>query len=84
MLINLDVKVSKAEAAEMYERLSNWDKLHRDVADKPPSLEELEKLIQVEASTRRRMIIATRLLGMFHRLAREENTRRVIKALGRK
>jgi len=85
MLIELSkVKLNRAEAEKIEERLSNWDKLHRDVVIDPPSLVELEKMIHVETATRKRMIIATRLLGMYHRVAREENVRRIVKALGAK
>jgi hypothetical protein len=48
MLIELSkVKLNRAEAEKIEERLSNWDKLHRDVVADPPSLVELEKMIHV-------------------------------------
>jgi hypothetical protein len=84
MLLNLKaVKINQREVNEIHERLSNWDKLHRDVVADPPSIEGLVKMLYVEVTTRQRLIIANRLLGMYHRQAREANGAHVIQMLAK-
>jgi len=76
------VKVTKQEAEKLAARMSNWDKLHADVTGKKPTLETLSKMIKVEVTTRKRLVLTTRLLGMYNAEARRVNEKHVRKAMG--
>lgn len=81
-MLELDkVKVTKDEWEKIAERMSNWDKLHASLQAKPPSIEDLEKMIKVETSGRKRMLLTSRVLGIYNRTVREENERTVLRAL---
>jgi hypothetical protein len=75
------VKVTKAEAQSLTERMSNWDKLHADLKKHPPTLDLLAKMIKVETSGKKRLILSTRLLGIYNGEARRANEKVLRQAL---
>lgn len=81
MPLNMKPKVSQREANELAERMSNWDELHASFEKEPATLELVEKMLHVELTTKKRLTLTTRLLGIYNNLERQENERRVRQAL---
>jgi hypothetical protein len=81
MLDLTKVRVTKEEAEKITARMSNWDKLHASFQAKPPSVEDLEKMLKVETSGRKRMLLTSRVFGIYNRTVREENERHVLNML---
>lgn len=88
----LDIKALKYEARDVSRGtmaiLANWGVLHAHIVslDQGGKLDvkQVVHLLRCELATRKRLVVATRLLGVYHRLAREENERRLAEALGAK
>jgi hypothetical protein len=86
MLLDIrDVKVGTTSFfTELEGRLSNWDKLHswlmptlKKEQDDGERIGLVLSLLAVELKTRKRLFVATRLLGIYHRLSRREDQRRL-------
>lgn len=88
MLIELNkVKVSTKERERLLAELSNWDNLStvlsRKVERGEIDIATMLKMIKVEVTSRKRLLITTRLLAVYHKLAKRENERRVTQLLSR-
>lgn len=88
MLLELNkVKVTPKERARYLEEMSNWDNLHGKLTEavlaERIDHHDIAKMLKVEATTRRRLLVATRLLAVYHKLCRHENERRLTSALAR-
>lgn len=88
MLLELNkVKVTPKERAIYLEELSNWDNIHGKltVAILAGDIDhhDVAKMLKVEATSRRRLLVATRLLAVYHKLCKHENERRLTSALAR-
>ena len=84
MLLDLTkVKVPHEKATDLAQRLSNWDGLHgwltEEMRDLPPeeNLDLVTSLLKVELDTRARLFVSSRLLGIYHRISRSINQRRL-------
>lgn len=75
------VKVTAAEKEALTARMSNWDKLHASTVKSHPSLDLLAKMIKVEVTTKKRLVLSSRLLGMFNAEARRQNEKTLRTAL---
>jgi hypothetical protein len=84
MLDLTKVKVTKEEFEKLADQMSNWDKLHASFVKKYPSIEALEKMIKVETTSRKRMLVTSRVLGIYNREVREANERHVLSFLNSK
>jgi hypothetical protein len=78
------VRVSRRDRRLLDEQMGNWDALHqRWKREGQPGLPQLERMLKVEVTGRRRLSLVTRLLGVYHNALRSENARRVTALLAR-
>jgi len=84
MLLDFDKKLTAEEQKKLDKRLESWTEFFANTVVDPPEAEELEKLLMAEVVGRKRLYVAQRLLGMYQRAARRENSRIVAKAVGAK
>lgn len=85
-MLNLkNVKVTASERKRLGAVISNWEVLHPRLVELErrgkltPQL--VEKMLKVEVSTRRRLVITTRLLGVYHRIVKAADERHVASLL---
>ena len=84
MLLELKkVHISEREKAVLLDVASNWDKLHRWMQGQPKDKlsDTTLKLLKLEVEGRRRLLLANRLLGIYHGLARRSNAAALLESL---
>lgn len=85
--LNLKVKVTSQERMVLEGTMSNWDNLHTSLSAAIERGEvgevELLKMLKVEATGKKRMLICTRLLAVYHRLVKASFERQLAVALAK-
>jgi cobyrinic acid a,c-diamide synthase len=83
-MIDFDkVKVSQDERVKAEKRLAVWADFHKSTITDPPDTSELMALLKVEVTGRKRLYVAQRVLGMYHRVSRGEDATAVAKMLSK-